>query len=191
MKLDNASDDRLIQIFKEDGTGKERAFSILFARYNHAITKTIYSVLHNEQEAQDIAQNTWIKIQEAIQNDRYKPQTKFAPWANRIAKNAAIDMFRKQKRKPPIQSLEDETGPATFSNMESSIMSREDVEKLQHLVNQLPEDQKKVVDLRISNNLSYQHISRITNTSINTCLGRFRYALRNLKRLNHDKPRKN
>jgi RNA polymerase sigma factor (sigma-70 family) len=143
-------------------------------------------IVKDRYEAEDLLQDTFIKAVNTIKSGRYNEEGKFLPWISRIAHNLAIDRFRKNKRYPEVM-LED--GSRVFDNLrfseesyESRQMMQESKERLRELIKQLPEEQKQVLIMRHYLEMSFQEIADRTEVSINTALGRMRYALINLRK---------
>lgn len=177
------SDSKLVSLYKE---GNEEAFEELLIRHKSRIFTTIYLIVKDSYVAEDLLQEVFIKAIKTIKEGRYNEEGKFLPWITRIAHNLAIDNFRKEKRYPTV-ILED--GSRVFNTMEFSEDSIESQQikqdthsKLRRLVQELPETQKEVLIMRHYMEMSFQEIAEATGVSINTALGRMRYALINLRK---------
>jgi len=177
------SDSKLVSLYKE---GNEEAFAELLNRHKSRIFTTIYLIVKDSYVAEDLMQEAFIKAIRTIKEGRYNEEGKFLPWITRIAHNLAIDNFRKEKRYPTMV-LED--GSRVFNTMEFSEESIESDQikkdthaKLRKLVQELPESQKEVLIMRHYMEMSFQEIAESTGVSINTALGRMRYALINLRK---------
>ncbi|MEP2773742.1 MAG: sigma-70 family RNA polymerase sigma factor [Fulvivirga sp.] len=177
------SDSKLVSLYKE---GNEEAFEELLNRHKSRIFTTIYLIVKDSYVAEDLLQEVFIKAIKTIKEGRYNEEGKFLPWITRIAHNLAIDNFRKEKRYPTV-ILED--GSRVFNTMEFSEDSIESQQikqdthaKLRSLVQELPETQKEVLIMRHYMEMSFQEIAEATGVSINTALGRMRYALINLRK---------
>lgn len=177
------SDSKLVSLYKE---GNEEAFEELLNRHKSRIFTTIYLIVKDSYVAEDLLQEVFIKAIKTIKEGRYNEEGKFLPWITRIAHNLAIDNFRKEKRYPTV-ILED--GSRVFNTMEFSEDSIESQQikqdthsKLRRLVQELPESQKEVLIMRHYMEMSFQEIAEATGVSINTALGRMRYALINLRK---------
>jgi RNA polymerase sigma factor (sigma-70 family) len=177
------SDSQLVSLYQ---TGNEEAFDMLLHRHKSRIYTAIYMIVKDRYEAQDLLQDTFIKAINTIKGGRYNEEGKFLPWISRIAHNLAIDHFRRNKRYPEV-TLED--GSRVFDSMQFSEESsetkqllRDTKSRLRDLVMELPTEQKQVLIMRHYLELSFQEIADRTGVSINTALGRMRYALINLRK---------
>ncbi|MDD7885861.1 RNA polymerase sigma factor [Flavivirga sp. 57AJ16] len=167
--------------------GEESALEILITRHKQKIYSFIYSKVYDRDIAEDIFQDTFIKVIRTLKRGAYNEEGKFLPWVMRISHNLVIDFFRKSKRMPKF----DNTGEfSIFSvlsdtslNAEKSIIKEQVETDVRRLVDELPEDQKEVLLMRIYNDMSFKEISDRTGVSINTALGRMRYALINLRKI--------
>lgn len=166
--------------------GSEAAFDLLVDRYQSKVFTTIYLIVKDQDIAEDLLQDVFVKVVQTIHSDRYSEEGKFQPWLMRIAHNLAIDHFRKAKRYPTI--LMDD-GSNLFNSLqfaESSIedhrVREETLEMVKKLIEELPEAQKEVLVMRHYLDLSFQEIADQTGVSINTALGRMRYALIHLRK---------
>ena len=167
--------------------GDEKAFETLLNQSKSKVFTTSYLIVKDRYIAEDILQETFIKAVDVIKSGRYNEEGKFLPWIVRIAHNLAIDHFRKNKRNPSI-SLED--GSYVFNSFEFSEESFEDIQlkqdkivNVRELIKKLPQEQREVLTLRMYEELSFQEIAEMTQVSINTALGRMRYALINLRKM--------
>jgi RNA polymerase sigma-70 factor (ECF subfamily) len=183
MMQNSISDSKLISLYK---TGNEEAFAQLLNRHKSRVFTTIYLIVKDTYVAEDLMQETFIKVINTIKSGKYNEEGKFLPWILRIAHNLAIDYFRRAKRYPTI-IMED--GSSVFNTMEFSEESvesrqivRETHEKLKMLIQELPPAQKEVLVMRHYMEMSFQEIADATEVSINTALGRMRYALINLRK---------
>ena len=177
------SDSDLLSSYKQ---GNEDAFKKLVERHSQRIFTTIYLIVKDQYTAEDLMQETFIKAIRTIKSGSYNEEGKFLPWILRIAHNLAIDHFRKAKRYPTIVT---EEGSSVFNNMEFSESSFEELQvqkdtyaKLRALISQLPQAQKEVLIMRHYMKMSFKEIAEATDVSINTALGRMRYALINLRK---------
>lgn len=167
--------------------GNESAFSTLVERYKNKIYTTIYLVVKDECVAQDLMQDTFIKAIKTLKSGNYNEEGKFLPWILRIAHNLAIDYFRRERRYPNVVF---EDGSNVFNSLnfsedsiESIQIKRESHEHLRSLIKRLPEQQRQVLIMRHYEDMSFQEIADATGVSINTALGRMRYALINLRKM--------
>jgi RNA polymerase sigma-70 factor (ECF subfamily) len=171
--------------------GNEKAFEILLMRHKNKIHRFIGMKLRDADLAEDIFQETFIKIINTLKSGAYNEEGKFLPWAMRIAHNLVIDHFRKSSRVRLISessSKSDDfnifsTLKLTDENIEQSITRGELESQMVDLVEYLPDTQRDILKMRIFQDLSFQDISEMENISINTALGRMRYALINLRKL--------
>jgi RNA polymerase sigma-70 factor (ECF subfamily) len=177
------SDSQLVAQYK---SGSEGAFEVLLRRHRSRIYTAIYLIVKDRYVAEDLLQDTFIKAVNVIQSGRYNEEGKFFPWLSRIAHNLAIDHFRRRKRYPEIV-IED--GSPLLEGMHFADPSFETKQTLQDtksqlrsLIKQLPKEQREVLIMRQFLDLSFQEIADRTGVSINTALGRMRYALINLRK---------
>lgn len=167
--------------------GDESALSELITRHKQKIYSFIYSKVYDRDLTEDIFQDTFIKVIRTLKLGKYNEEGKFLPWVMRIAHNLVIDHFRKNKRMPKF----DNTGEfSIFSvlsdsslNAENGMIKEQIESDLRRLIEKLPEDQKNVLVMRMYNDMSFKEISDKTGVSINTALGRMRYALINLRKV--------
>lgn len=181
------SDKDLIRMYLK---GDDKAFNVLFSRYSSRIYTAIYLFVNDTDEANDIFQETFIKIIDTIRKGKYNEEGKFVQWALRIANNLCIDHFRKNKRSKIIKTNDDfdifDTIPAS-ENQESAIIKEQTYKAVRRVIEELPVEQKEVLMLRMYAELSFKEIAQLTGVSINTALGRMRYALINLKKTVEEK----
>lgn len=167
--------------------GNESALEILITRHKQKIYSFIYSKVYDRDVTEDIFQDTFIKVIRTLKQGTYNEEGKFLPWVMRISHNLVIDHFRKNSRMPKF----DNTGEfSIFSvlsdstlNAEKQIIKEQVENDVRRLVEELPEDQKEVLLMRIYKDMSFKEISDKTGVSINTALGRMRYALINLRKI--------
>lgn len=171
--------------------GNDKSFEMLLNRHREKIYTSIYLFVKNRDQAEDIFQDVFIKIIDTLRKGKYNHEGKFLQWAMRIAYNMCVDNFRKSKRRTKVSSTETfdifdllENGD---ENMEDKMIRTQMHEKLKFLVDQLPEEQREVVILRHYADMSFKEISQLTRVSINTALGRMRYALINMRKMVGDK----
>lgn len=180
-----ASDEELIKSFQRDGN--EIALRQLIEKHKNAIYTNIFYTVKDYYIADEIFQETFIKIFKQLKKANYKEQGKFLPWAQRIASNLCIDHFRKVKRNRNYLVTNGEEIltfiplPDSY-NKEKELIQKEKSQILQNLLHLLPKEQKEVIILRIYGEFSFKEIAKITNVSINTALGRMRYGLQNLRK---------
>lgn len=167
--------------------GNEKALEILINRHNQRITSFIYSKVLDRDVAEDIFQDTFIKVIKTLKRGKYSEEGKFLPWVMRIAHNLVIDHFRKNKRMPKFEGSDDFNIFSVIKdeklNAEKQIIKDQIESDLTLLIDELPDDQKEVLIMRIYKDMSFKEISENTDVSINTALGRMRYALINLRKI--------
>ncbi|MFN3403218.1 MAG: RNA polymerase sigma factor [Cytophagaceae bacterium] len=183
MKHVALSDAKLVSLYIN---GDEDAFAQLLKRHKTKVYTTIYLIVKDQYVAEDLLQEAFIKAIRKLKSGEYNEEGKFLPWIVRIAHNLAIDYFRKEKRYPTI-IMED--GSNIFNSLDFSEDSMESVKIkdethaiLRDLIQTLPEPQKEVLLMRHYGEMSFQEIAEATGVSINTALGRMRYALINLRK---------
>lgn len=171
--------------------GNEKAFEVLLARHKDKIYRFIYMKLRNQELANDIFQETFVKIIKTLKVGSYNEEGKFLPWAMRIAHNLVIDHFRKASKVRMISESSSNyddfnifsTLSQTDKNIEQS-MSHDELEKqMVDLIDYLPETQRAILKMRIFQDMSFKDIAESEDISINTALGRMRYALINLRKM--------
>ncbi|MFT5713797.1 MAG: RNA polymerase sigma-70 factor (ECF subfamily) [Flavobacterium sp.] len=167
--------------------GNEKALATLIKRHESRIYGFIYSKISDRDISNDIFQDTFIKVIKTLKSNSYNEEGKFLPWVMRISHNLIIDHYRKSKKMPMFR----ETGEfSIFSIMsddsptiESQLISAQVEQDIKKLIEELPLDQKEVLVMRMYQDMSFKEISEITGVSINTSLGRMRYALMNLRKV--------
>lgn len=179
-----ASDSLLVQEFRN---GNNKALEVLIWRYKEKIFSSILFLVKDKYLAEDLFQDAFIKIIDTIRNDNYTEEGKFLAYAIRIAHNICVDHFRKLKRVQVVNNGESndfmESLKAAENTIDKNIMEVQTSERVRQLLSMLPEDQREVIVLRHFADLSFKEISEITNCSINTALGRMRYALANMRKM--------
>lgn len=166
--------------------GEAAAIESLIYRHKDKLYTSIYLLVKDKYAAEDIFQDTFLKIIRTINDGRYNEQGKFLPWALRVAHNLCMDHFRKERKQIPITTQNGED-ILSFFNMgdekpSSQMETLQTNNNVRLLIEELPEEQREVVVLRIYGDLSFKEIAKITGVSINTALGRMRYALLNLRK---------
>ena len=168
-------------------SGSEPALEMLINRHQARIFNFINSKVNDRDTAEDIFQDTFIKVIRTLKGGQYNEEGKFLPWVMRIAHNLVIDFFRKNNRMPKVKNTEEfdifQFISDNSPNVEHSLVQEQVVKDLQKLVQELPEDQKEVLIMRLYRDISFKEIAENTNVSINTALGRMRYAIINLRKL--------
>jgi RNA polymerase sigma-70 factor (ECF subfamily) len=168
--------------------GNEKALEILVIRHKTRVYNFIYSKVYNVDLSEDLFQDTFIKVIKNLKKGNYNEEGKFLPWLMRIAHNLIIDHFRKSNRMPKFESKDKDFDILTMIkdssyNVEKQIIIDQISSDVRMLLDQLPDDQKQVVYMRLFKDMSFKEIAENTNVSINTSLGRMRYAIINLRRL--------
>ncbi len=167
--------------------GDSHAFSFLVNRNKTKIYTSIYLLVRDEYLAEDIFQDVFIRIIESLKRGAYVENGKFLSWAVRIAHNMCMDHFRKVKRTPTIKTSDDTDIFEQYNFAEPTadikMMQLETGNSIKKAIDKLPQDQREVIILRHFANLSFREIADLTNISINTALGRMRYALINIRKL--------
>ncbi|MDX9932431.1 MAG: RNA polymerase sigma factor [Bacteroidales bacterium] len=190
MKAQPMSDELLVQKYIQ---GDHKCFQLLLKRYKRKLYGYIYVAVKDSMVADDLFQETFLKVVTTLNSGSYREEGKFIQWLMRIAHNQIIDYFRKGNRFPQASTAGcEEEDIFTFisdevPNVEDRMITDQIHSTLNHLVEQLPDDQKEVLKMRIYYDLSFKEIAEETNVSINTALGRMRYALINLRRMIKDR----
>lgn len=168
-------------------SGDEAALSVLINRHQHRIYSFIYSKVFSKDIAEDIFQDTFIKVIRTLKKGSYNEEGKFLPWVMRIAHNLVIDHFRRNKRMPKFEHNGDFNIFTVLSdsglNAEKQLIREQIESDVQELIQQLPKDQLEVLVMRMYRDMSFKEIADKTGVSINTALGRMRYALINLRKV--------
>tara|TARA_B100000524_G_scaffold158607_1_gene80487 strand:+ start:1192 stop:1776 length:585 start_codon:yes stop_codon:yes gene_type:complete len=184
MSYTSLSDAQLINKYI---SGNENSLSVLIDRHQSRIYGFIFSKIQDRDAAEDIFQDTFIKVIQTLKRGLYNEQGKFLPWVMRIAHNLVIDHFRKNNRMPKFNGRGDFDVFSVISdgnlNIESKIVESQIASHVRILLEELPEDQKTVIKMRIYQDMSFKEISENTGVSINTALGRMRYGLINLRKI--------
>ena len=167
--------------------GDENALTILINRHQSKIFGFIYSKISDRDISNDIFQDTFIKVIKTLKSKSYNEEGKFLPWVMRIAHNLIIDHFRKNKKMPMFRETEEFSIFSIMSDdsptIENKIIREQVDTDLRKLIEELPADQKEVLVMRMYQDMSFKEISEITGVSINTALGRMRYALMNMRKV--------
>ena len=184
MELQKHSDQDLVKLYL---AGEEIVLQELLRRHKSKIYTSIYLLVKDQYLAEDIFQETFIKVINTLRNGRYNEEGKFLPWVVRIGHNLVIDYFRKEKRAPIITSA-DGTDILNLlqvyeENAEDRLLREQTHLDLRKMIQRLPDEQKEVLIMRHYANLSFKDIADLTGVSINTALGRMRYALSNLRKM--------
>ncbi len=183
--MKNAPDAVLVKNYID---GNENCLAILITKHKARIFNFIYSKVYDRDLTEDIFQDTFIKVINTLKRGKYNEEGKFLPWVMRIAHNLVIDHFRKSNRMPKFESRNTEFDIFTVisdgtQNAESKMITSQISEDVRRLVDELAPDQKEVILMRLYQDMSFKEIAENTNVSINTALGRMRYAIMNLRKL--------
>ncbi|HEY0298865.1 MAG TPA: sigma-70 family RNA polymerase sigma factor [Arachidicoccus sp.] len=186
-KFATHTDTQLVLSFQD---GQAAALSELIERYKDKIYSSIFFLVKSKNLAEDIFQDTFIRVIDTLRSRRYNEEGKVLPWIMRIAHNLCVDHFRKAKRIPVIASdqadirdIFDALGLNDHENVEINIIREETYSTVKDILNRLPETQREVIVLRHFADLSFKEIAALTNCSINTALGRMRYGLLNMRKM--------
>jgi RNA polymerase sigma-70 factor (ECF subfamily) len=187
MQFINLSDAELVLAYQQ---GHEQALSVLITRHKDKVYTALYMLVKDKYLAEDLFQDTFLKIIKTIKEGKYSEHGKFLPWAIRVARNLCMDYFRRTRLQvtitlPDGQDISSLLGSSDWAS--DAIEKRQVHDTVRKLVEDLPEEQREVIVLRIYADLSFKEISDLTGVSINTALGRMRYALINLRKLVVDK----
>jgi RNA polymerase sigma-70 factor (ECF subfamily) len=167
--------------------GDENALTILINRHQSKIYGFIYSKLSDRDISDDIFQDTFIKVIKTLKSNSYNEEGKFLPWVMRISHNLIIDHYRRNKKMPMYRETEEFSIFSIMSdnvpNIESKLITTQVENDLRKLIEELPAEQKEVLMMRMYQDLSFKEISETTGVSINTALGRMRYAIMNLRKV--------
>ncbi|HAY89070.1 MAG TPA: RNA polymerase subunit sigma-24 [Bacteroidetes bacterium] len=184
MQSSKITDQNLVKQYVQ---GNEACLEMLINRHKERIFTTIILIVKDSYIAEDLFQETFIKIIKNLKKGKYNEEGKFLPWAIRIARNMAIDYFRKMKRMPTVTSSDGEDVfrkiKLAVDNREEQMIRNEKENLVRAVINKLPEEQRQVLILRHYGDLSFKEISAMTGVSINTALGRMRYALNNMRKM--------
>lgn len=189
MRFDKKTDQELIRLYV---SGKEAGLKALIDRYKSKIYTSIYLLVKDNALAEDIFQDTFIKVINTLRSGRYNEEGKFLPWVIRIAHNLVIDYYRKERRAPVIVNNEGfdifDVLHLADENIESRLIREETHRDLRRMIQLLPDEQKEVLIMRHYGEMSFKEIADVTDVSINTALGRMRYALNNLRKMMYGEP---
>ncbi|MBO4328314.1 MAG: sigma-70 family RNA polymerase sigma factor [Bacteroidales bacterium] len=179
------SDYELIESYRK---GCLSDFELLVSRYQEQIYNYVFSLVRDRQLTDDIFQDTFVKIIRTLKAGLYKDEGKFIQFAMRIAHNLIIDHFRKENRIPVVESSSEDynyldNAPISDPSVEQGMIVDQIHSDLRKMIDRLPMEQKEVLRMRIYDDMSFKEIADVTNVSINTALGRMRYALINLRKM--------
>ncbi|MDX9942756.1 MAG: sigma-70 family RNA polymerase sigma factor [Bacteroidales bacterium] len=179
------------ELIRQFINGDHASLEELIKRHQRKVFSYILLIIKDKHLAEDIFQDTFIKVINTLRAGSYNEEGKFLPWVMRIAHNLIIDFFRKSKRMPYVENSEEYDLFETLMVFEDTIEDKLIIEQIhkdvQRLVEYLPEEQKEVLKMRHYKDMSFKEIAEQTNVSINTALGRMRYALINLRKMVNEK----
>jgi len=184
-QLITLTDEQLVRLYAE---GNNNAFDILLNRYESKVLTYITYIVQNKEVAEDLFQDTFMRVVTTIRNGKYTEQQKFSSWLMRIAHNIMVDYFRQQKNEKSISNDENEIDLlndiklADENNVESMMIKAQNMNGVEAIIKLLPLNQQEIIQLRYYQNLSFKEIAEQLGCSINTALGRTRYALINLRK---------
>lgn len=188
MQVQSLNDQQLIDFYL---AGDESAFSSLLHRHKAKIYSSIYMFTKDRELADDLFQDVFIKIIDTLRKGKYNHEGKFLQWALRISYNMCVDQFRRSKRRTKVSATESfdifDVLESEDPNMEMSMMRDQTYDRVRTLVDLLPAEQREVVILRHYADMSFKEIACLTDVSINTALGRMRYALINIRKMIEEK----
>lgn len=183
--LNSQTDEQLVALYSK---GNNEAFDVLLLRHKNRIYSYVYYIVKDRDLAEDIFQETFVKVITTIKQGRYVETGKFSSWITRIAHNLIIDHYRQEKAENHVSNSD--MAPDIFNRKELSegtiedeLVSSQVKSDIKRLVAALPENQKEVLIMRYYRNMSFKEIADATNVSINTALGRMRYAILNMRRM--------
>lgn len=183
--LKSMTDEELVVCYAQ---GNNAAFDTLLGRYKSSVYSYIYYIVQDKELAEDIFQETFVKVIVTIKQGGYTENGKFKAWIMRIAHNLVIDSFRQERSENTISN--DEVEVDLFNNrdlceetIEDSLVRRQVLSDVRRLVKHLPDNQREVLEMRYYQDLSFKEIADLTGVSINTALGRMRYAILNMRRM--------
>lgn len=179
------TDEALVASYAE---GSNEAFDVLLNRYRGKVFSYIFHIVKNQDVADDIFQETFVKIIMTIKQGRYVETGKFSAWVTRIARNLVIDYFRQEKSENLVSIDNDEVDllnrrDLSDSTIEDNMVQTQICNDIRRLIHSLPDSQRNVIEMRFYQNMSFKEIADATNVSINTALGRMRYALMHIRKL--------
>ena len=175
-KLNRLTDEQLVSAY---ANGNNDAFDTLLRRHENRVFNYIFNIVKNKDVADDIFQETFVKAISTIKQGRYTDSGKFSAWITRIAHNLIIDFFRQAKSENTIS--------ADQENIEDPLVTTQIHTDVKRIMDSLPDSQREVLEMRFYRNMSFKEIAEATDVSINTALGRMRYAILNMRRIASDK----
>ena len=185
IKISEMTDEELAMSYVN---GNNKAFDLLLGRNQSRLFSYILFIVHDRSMAEDLFQETFVKIISKLHEGKYSSSGKFVSWMLRIAHNAVMDWYRRQKNEKTMEvyNENDLYGDSTSvldANIENHFVKEQVLRDVQRMMNLLPITQREVVFMRFYQNLSFKEIAELTNVSINTALGRMRYAVMNMRRM--------
>jgi RNA polymerase sigma-70 factor, ECF subfamily len=187
MRLQSLNDQELVALYSQ---GNENCLAELLNRHKRKIFSYIVSRVMDKEVANDIFQETFYRVIKTIKSENYREDGKFISWVMRISHNLIIDHFRDSKKIPRNSGNEEwnifDSLNLLEENVQDKIVKNQIEKDLRRMIEQLPEDQKEIVRMRLYEELSFKEIAELTKVSINTSLGRFRYAILNLRKMMKD-----
>ena len=184
MRMQQMSDQELVRAYI---AGNQSAFEVLIKRHKDQVFTKIFLMVKDRDQANDLFQDTCIKVVQTLKRGKYNEEGKFLPWVLRIAHNLVIDHFRRSNKMPAVRSDGENDVFATIGrdelNAEDQIIRDQILSQVKGLLKHLPDEQKEVVVMRLYYKMSFKEIADMNNISINTALGRMRYALINLRKV--------
>ena len=185
IKISEMTDEELAMSYVN---GNNKAFDLLLERNQSRLFSYILFIVHDRSMAEDLFQETFVKIISKLHEGKYSSSGKFVSWMLRIAHNAVMDWYRRQKNEKTMEvyNENDLYGDSTSvldANIENHFVKEQVLRDVQRMMNLLPITQREVVFMRFYQNLSFKEIAELTNVSINTALGRMRYAVMNMRRM--------
>ncbi len=183
------TDDMLVTLYSQ---GNDKAFDVLLSRYQQKLFSYIFFIVRNQEMAEDIFQETFVKAITTLKQGRYVADGRFGAWLTRIAHNLVIDSFRQERNENTISNDEVEVdlfndADLCDDNIEMRMVNEQVLGDVRRLVDALPDNQREVLYMRYYQDLSFKEIAAITGVSINTALGRMRYAILNMRRIAEEK----
>ena len=187
--LKNMTDDALVTLYLE---GNNCAFDVLLERHKERLYNYIFFIVRSREVAEDLFQETFVKAIVTLQQGRYQPDGKFSAWITRIAHNLVIDQFRQERNENYVSNDESEVdllNNATLveGTIENRMVNEQVLSDVRSLIDELPDCQREVLYMRYYQDLSFKEIADLTGVSINTALGRVRYAILNMRRIAESK----
>lgn len=187
--LNRQTDEKLVTAYAD---GNNETFDVILRRYQDRIFTYIVNIVKNKDIADDIFQETFVKAITTIRQGRYTDSGKFSAWLMRIAHNLIIDYFRQEKSENTVSADQEEVNvlnrrDLSEENVEDILVTSQIHTDVRRIMESLPESQREVLEMRFYRNMSFKEIAEATGVSINTALGRMRYAVLNMRRIASEK----